>query len=311
MAGAIQRMMGHVLSPRAGEDRMSDRGSNKVVRLPRAAERRKTLVADQDASRQRLTAILTQLITRDVVPKLLSNRDQATDKPLPLPPASIIVPADAPTQDAVVAFTETLLYGAAGVAAASVTTLLDSGIQAETLSLHLLSAAARHLGELWEADRVSFAEVTLATGQLQDIFRDLAPLIAPASTTRGAALLVATPGEQHSFGLTMLATFFRQAGWTAQTPRARNAIDIQRRVASTPFDVLGFSLGAEIHLTELARCIEVARRSSCRQSLAIMVGGPVFIARPELATSVGADATASDATDALAQAERLLRAGQP
>jgi methanogenic corrinoid protein MtbC1 len=37
-----------------------------------------------------------------------------------------------------------------------------------------------------------------------------------------------------------------------------------------------------------------------------MVGGPVFVAKPELARRVGADATAADARGAVTQAERLL-----
>ena len=290
---------------------MSDSGSNKVVRLPRAPDPRKSTIADEDARRQRLTAILTDLVRRDVVPRLLASHDDAQHSGLVVPPAHQPVPADAPTQDAVIGFTDTLLHGAPGEAAAIVARLRASGIAAHTLCLHLLTASARHLGELWVADRASFADVTVATGQLQDIFRDLAPSIAPPVTGPGAALLVATPGEQHSFGLSMLAAFFRQAGWTALTPKIRNAADIQRRVAGAAFDLLGLSLGAEIHLARLKSCIELARRSTRNRGLVIMVGGPVFVARPELAVLVGADATASDAEGALAQARSLMRAGRP
>ncbi len=141
---------------------------------------------------------------------------------------------------------------------------------------------------------------------LQRIFRGLAEELPAEPTDAGrSALLVATPGEQHSFGLSMLATFFRTAGWTVQSPAVRSAVDVQRRVASG-FDLLGISLGAEIHLQRLARCIALARRGCGDRRLVIMVGGPLFIARPELATRIGADATAPDAATALAQARLLV-----
>jgi methanogenic corrinoid protein MtbC1 len=37
-----------------------------------------------------------------------------------------------------------------------------------------------------------------------------------------------------------------------------------------------------------------------------MVGGPVFLAHPELVAMVGADATAADGRQAVQQAQRLL-----
>ncbi len=286
-------------------------GSQKVIRLPRAPEGGKSSIADEGTRRQRLAAILEQLVQRDVIPRLMSTGFAPGGPDLIVPPAPAPKPSHAPSQEAI-AFAGTLLKGARSDADAIVARLRGSGVAAETISLHLLTGAARHLGDLWSADLASFADVTLATDHLQQIFRDLAPAleVAPASPLpASAALLLATPGEQHSFGLSMLAAFFRRAGWTAQCPKVRNAVDVQRRVAATPFGLLGFSLGAEVHLTRLARCIEVARRSSCNRDLVIMVGGPVFNDRPELAVLVGADATASDAASAIATAERLVRTG--
>ena len=317
MAGAAQPRMDQAARPRAEEGRLSN--SNKVVRLPLAQDAKKTSIADVDQRRQRIAAILARLVENDIVPRLLASLPApAAKNPAParliVPAPPTPVPADAPTQDAVEAFADTLLKGAAGEAASIVARLRDAGVSVETLCLHLLTGAARHLGDLWIADIISFSDVTLATDQLQLIFRGLVPDIEVASAASAlapAALLVTTPGEQHSFGLSMLAAFFRASGWSAQTPRIRNAVDVQRKVASAHVDLLGFSLGSELHLTRLGRCIEFARRSSCNPDLVIMVGGPALIDRPDLASVVGADATASDAASALAQADRLIRPRRP
>ncbi len=317
MAGAAQPRMDRAARPRAEEGRLSN--SNRVVRLPLAQDAKKSSFADVDQRRQRIAAILARLVENDIVPRLLASLPApAATNPaaarLIVPAPATPVPADAPTQDAVEAFADILLKGAAGEAAGVVARLRDAGVSVETLCLHLLTGAARHLGDLWVADIVSFSDVTLATDQLQLIFRGLAPDIEVASASPAlapAALLVTTPGEQHSFGLSMLAAFFRASGWSAQTPRIRNAVDVQRKVASAHVDLLGFSLGSEFHLTRLGRCIELARRSSCNSDLVIMVGGPALIDRPDLASLVGADATASDAASALAQADRLIRPRRP
>jgi hypothetical protein len=49
------------------------------------------------------------------------------------------------------------------------------------------------------------------------------------------------------------------------------------------------------------------RRASRNPALGVLVGGRVFVERPELVALVGADATASDARQAALQAESLRR----
>ena len=299
MAGAIGRRMEHRQS-QTWEDHLSN-DDNKVVRLPRQPRP----AAPATLLRHQLQSILTDLVERKIVPRLVSAHAGAAGDPSPLAPVVAPIPPIEVGED-VVAFCQALLQGPEGEADAIVAGLRGQGVSPQTISLSLLSVAARHLGDLWSSDRISFADVTHATFILQRIFRDLAAALPAEPVDAGrSALLVATPGEQHSFGLSMLATFFRNAGWEVQSPVVRSAVDLQRRVASG-VDLLGISLGAEIHLQRLARCIALARRGRGDRRLVIMVGGPIFIAHPELAARVGADATAPDAATALAQARLLL-----
>lgn len=305
--------------PRAG-GLVSNSKKHDVVRLPHAADRGASSIADETQRRQRAASILRALVERDVLPRLLAGASQSDISPrneaaiaspslvetvAPTPPPAGL------TSEHIVGFSDLLLAGATSDIAAFVHRLRGDGIAADALCLHLLTGAARHLGSLWEADRVSFTDVTLATDHLQRLFRELAsdipPPPGPEAPAAGIALLTTVPGEQHSFGVSMLSAFFRRAGWTVSTPEVRNAAALQRRVSANALDLLGISLGAEMHLGELTRCIERARRSA-RTELIVMVGGPIFVERPELAREVGADATASDAVGALAIAERLLRA---
>ena len=52
--------------------------------------------------------------------------------------------------------------------------------------------------------------------------------------------------------------------------------------------------------------IKAIRERSCNKSIGVMVGGPVFIKRPELAMRVGADAAAVNAPAAVFLAQKLF-----
>jgi methylmalonyl-CoA mutase cobalamin-binding subunit len=162
---------------------------------------------------------------------------------------------------------------------------------------------------MWEEDRCDFAQVTIALGRLQQVARLLSPRFQAAATAKSGAnslLLLPTPGEQHSFGLLILAEFFQRAGWrVAGGPKSTgiNAAEMARQVW---FDIAGFSIGSERLVEDLARTIRQVRRASRNRGLCVLVGGSLLRERPELAAAVGADAMAMDPPAALRVATDLL-----
>ena len=69
---------------------------------------------------------------------------------------------------------------------------------------------------MWSEDECDFSTVTVALGRLQRLLRELSPAFGteieyPANGRR--ALFAQAPDEQHSFGLSMVAEFFRRQGW--------------------------------------------------------------------------------------------------
>nr|WP_206026755.1 cobalamin B12-binding domain-containing protein [Rubrivivax benzoatilyticus] len=189
--------------------------------------------------------------------------------------------------------------------------LRERGVPVETLYLDLLAPAARRLGEMWEQDLVMFSDVTVALGRLHRIMRGLSPSLGhdlhlPAEGRR--ALLLPAPGEQHTFGLSMVAEFFRQSGWEVVCELDSRSVDPVRRVRREWFDVVGVSVGVEARLDWLRDGITTMRRASRNRGLAVIVGGPVFALHPERAVELGADGTAHDAREAPALAARLVAA---
>jgi methanogenic corrinoid protein MtbC1 len=194
-------------------------------------------------------------------------------------------------------------------ASAFVEGLIGDGAELEAIYLQLLAGVAARLGDLWNADEVGFAEVTIGLSRLQRMLHVLSESdgsIKSSAAIPGHALFVAVPGEQHTFGLNMVGEFFRASGWDVygEPPTSDEALVELARVRW--FDVIGFSIGNDRRIELLAALIRAIRKTSRNRSLRVMVGGPLLLARPQVVALVGADATAPDARQAMLAAERLM-----
>ncbi len=195
-------------------------------------------------------------------------------------------------------------------AAAYVATLRDEGMALDVIYMELLAPAARRLGLLWEADLCDFAQVTLGLWRIQQVMYDLSPAFHSAGSEgmRGRkALLTPAPDSQHTFGLLMVSEFFRRAGWEVWARTAVSAREIVKTAREEWFDVCGISVGSECHIDRVASVIAEVRAGSRNPAIAIMVGGSILDAHPDLVSAVGADATARDAARAVERAEQLMK----
>lgn len=196
-----------------------------------------------------------------------------------------------------------------GAAFEYVLDLLSKGASVESIFLDLLAPAARELGAQWESDSTDFASVTLGVGRLQLIMHRLGDSFAEEAQNNHAGesvLLTIIPGEQHSFGLSMVAEFFRRAGWNLCTGPFSSHQELTSLVHNHWFDVVGFSVSSDRRLDELKKDIHDIRRDSRNRHIGIIIGGPMVIAHPDLVASMGADMMSADAMSAPQQAHGLI-----
>lgn len=187
--------------------------------------------------------------------------------------------------------------------------LLQQGVSLEAIYLELLGPAARRLGEYWAEDRVSFADVTIALGRLQQVLRELSlhgPQELPHSSGR-SALFAAAPGEQHTFGIVIIEEFFRRAGWRTWAELSGSVDEVLSTVKAHEFDLFGVSASSDERLDQIAPMIMWVRQASRNRDINVMVGGRLFLERPELVQEVGADRMATDARQAVLEAEGAVR----
>jgi methanogenic corrinoid protein MtbC1 len=244
---------------------------------------------------------VVRTIKTQIVPKIVLALRRA-------PAAKIAEPAErAPT--AVEQFAALTLGNDDAAALAYVDQLLAKGSAVESIFLDLLAPAARELGTLWESDTTDFATVTLAVSRLQLIMRRLSDRFTDETNAFHAgesALLTIIPGEQHSFGLSMVAEFFRRAGWNLCTGPFSSHQELTSLVQNHWFDIVGFSVSSDRRLDELKKDIQDIRRDSRNRHVGIIIGGPMVIAQPDLVASMGADMMSVDATTAPQQAHGLI-----
>jgi len=249
-------------------------------------------------------ARLARTIEADVIPRLV----QAHRPGLALPRLSLVAPASIDLE----AFVRQIIDNTDSQVAHGVARLREGGVSVESLYLDLLAPTARRLGEMWEDDTADFSTVTIALGRLQRLLRELSPAFGteiehPAHGRR--ALFVQPRDEQHSFGLSMVAEFFRRDGWDV-IGGVGGAVASPAGLARDEWvDVVGFSVGSDSRLPWLQETVAAVRAASRNPGLVILVGGPPFVAHPELAVGTGADGTARNGKEAPQVAERLLARG--
>ena len=246
-------------------------------------------------------SLLEETIKRDVIPRLIALPHVA--RPAAIDAAPQI--GEGTVRKLVALCLDPDVQGVA----VFVAELYRSGIGAELIYEDLLTPAARQLGVMWENDTCTFADVSIGVLRLQNAQRAIAtrPLgdAAPALGTP-RALLLPVPGEQHTFGLSIVLDYFVRAGWEARMGPAGSRAEALSLVCAERTELVGLSFACDDMIPLAQSLIAAMRKASGNPKLIIMVGGPPFMQDPSLAAKLGADATATDGNQAVIRANELL-----
>ena len=247
---------------------------------------------------------LARTIEQEIIPRLmLAHR-------IALEPFTRDVVADLQiAPEDVHAFAKQVLSHEEDAASVTIEQLRTRGVSIDKVFVDLLAPTARLLGHLWDEDLCSFTDVTVGLGRLQRVLRELCSEMGRSvdhAAQGRRVLLVPAPGEQHTFGLVMVAELFRRAGWDVTGGAWISQADVPALVASEWFDVVGFSLGSQLHLAALTEAIASVRHAACNQAIAVLVGGPLFGLHPEYMDGLGADGVSVDGREAPGLAQRLI-----
>ncbi|MEL7048295.1 MAG: cobalamin-dependent protein [Pseudomonadota bacterium] len=212
------------------------------------------------------------------------------------------------------AFVQLLLGEHGDQAVAYVQSRLSGGGNSQLLILNLLAPAAQRLGEMWSDDTCDFFNVTMALGRLQKLLYSIEAQRSseqPGQLAAKRILLCAAPGEDHTFGLSVVADALRRKGWdTVQMTVTESAEQLIDKVGSSEISIIGMSAGWHRSIEPMGSCLQ-AMVSALREARPeILVGGSIFSSNPEYLGGLTFDAYARDAIEAVKVADQVFEERQ-
>jgi len=184
---------------------------------------------------------------------------------------------------------------------------INSGVDIRDLYLDVFQPAMHEVGRLWESNQFTVAQEHLATAITQSV---MARLYADSDNRRyiGRTLVATTiGGELHELGIRMVADFFELEGYDVYYLGVNVPIDdIVSMANERRAHLLGLSVTLGSHVLQARAVIQAVRASPIGSTIKVMVGGQPFNRAPEVARSIGADFTASDARAAVRAANEVL-----
>jgi len=155
---------------------------------------------------------------------------------------------------------------------------LAHGTHPEDIADFYIPALARDMGDLWCADQLSFAGVTIGVSRLQAMLRALDPNWASdnATTNENASILLIVPQDvYHTLGAIVLSSQLRRKGFSVKLFLGGKPEDIANHITRTKTDAVFISSSAGETLEKLRQIIEVIRGSS-GATCPIVIGGSIL-----------------------------------
>ncbi len=219
-----------------------------------------------------------------------------------LPPSPSALDPAVPAQAVALDYLQTALEGDARTA---METVLEKGGDSRAIICDILLPAQVEIGRLWHLNQLSVAEEHLISTTTE---RTMAVAVerSERAPPNGRSVLAATmPADHHDLGLRAVTYLMELAGWRVYYLGADVPVDdLVTAVGYFGVDVAMLSASMSIQLRQLRAVIE-GIRGHAGVDARILVGGSAFADAPDAWQSVGADAWAGSAEEALAAAERL------
>lgn len=185
-----------------------------------------------------------------------------------------------------------------------ITDAQEEGASLEAIYLNYLAEASRMLGEWWDDDHVSFAEVMIGTSRVYSIIRSLSHLFIPDHLVDAkSAVFASVPEETHTLGIRMAADLFNKQGWDIRLLIGKSHEQLLDEVSEQPGRIIGLSAGGRHAAAPLTRLIMALRLNT--PGAAIFLSGQITRAAPDLVELMDLDGVATDVETARKLMDRL------
>ena len=196
--------------------------------------------------------------------------------------------------------------GELSLARAVIETALSRGVERTDVYLDVLAPTQIRLGELWHKGTINVAQEHLATSITIDVMDSLRQGMKPRAGLGMRAVVTPVEGDPHWIGARVIADFLAMDGWEVDflwtgTP----AKDLAEYVRQRNVDLVALSV-TQTEFLPNARAAAAAIRERNGPAAKILLGGRALDGTDKDVRSLGADAVAGNALQALTEARRLV-----
>jgi methanogenic corrinoid protein MtbC1 len=259
-----------------------------------------------------MRAVLAEQLPHDAVSDVVDETIRAGLQQLGQVPSTLpsCIVNEAPLAALARDYLSALLRGERQHASRLILDAVNNGAEVKDLYLHVFQRTQREIGRLWQINQLTVAQEHFCTAATQLIMAQLYPHIFATPRIGQRFVAMCVNGELHEIGVRMLADLFEMNGWdTFYLGANMPAGSVVQMIAQQQAQVLGISATMTVHVGEVAALIRTVRTSEVSDQVKILVGGYPFNTDADLWRTVGADAYAPDAEQAIAAAHRLLARG--
>ncbi len=185
---------------------------------------------------------------------------------------------------------------------------INSGVSPESILLEVISAAMDEIGRLQAHQEITLSEIYMIAKIADLAIERVLHLMPRQATPAGIVVIGTVAGDYHGLGRKIVASFLRAAGFEVH--------DLGLSVSSVKFVRSAADLGASIicasalllHTAVNVQDIRTTlRECGLENEIKLVVGGAAFNFDKELYRTLGADATAVNASDAVTVIRQLLK----
>lgn len=181
------------------------------------------------------------------------------------------------------------------------------GVDIDAIYLGYVAGAARRLGEMWDADEISFIDVTLGSAKLYRIIRGLRHIVAPGiifGRDERPAFFALVPGETHTLGIEIATDLFRREGWDVDMMVGLDHDVLVDQAERRSYQAIVLVANSDAMMQPLIRLILALRIT---QPLAhIVIAGNILDHYPDVMHLVGADAVIKDIETAVGELRSVM-----
>ncbi|MDX8349132.1 cobalamin B12-binding domain-containing protein [Cognatiyoonia sp. IB215446] len=170
---------------------------------------------------------------------------------------------------------------------------LNLGFSAEEIVDHYIPEVSRRIGELWCADNLGFANVTIAVSRLQSLLRELGLDWSGdvAGDPNAPMVLLVVPHEvYHTLGAMILGSQLRRLGISVRISLGLRNEELATRLQRSNFQGVFISASCSETLETLSRIVDVVKNSTVTPPPIVIGGSLLDVETKENVTALtGAD----------------------